>query len=97
MLSALIFVTPFKKSYDCLLYTSNVYKRQEDAHTERLIEMETRIAQIGIIVEDPAAAENINRLLHEYSDCIIGRMGMPVSYTHLPLRWKNPAASRRAG
>ena len=49
----------------------------EDAHTERLIEMETRIAQIGIIVEDPAAAENINRLLHEYSDCIIGRMGMP--------------------
>lgn len=49
----------------------------ETTQTERLIEMETRIAQIGIIVEDPAAAENINRLLHEYSDCIIGRMGMP--------------------
>ncbi|MCI5865472.1 MAG: ATP-binding cassette domain-containing protein [Cloacibacillus porcorum] len=49
----------------------------EIKQTERLIEMETRIAQIGIIVEDPAAAENINRLLHEYSDCIIGRMGMP--------------------
>ena len=45
--------------------------------TERVMQMETRIAQIGIIVEDPEAAEKINQTLHEYSSYIIGRMGMP--------------------
>ena len=39
--------------------------------------METRIALIGIIVEDGQAAEKINRILHDYSRCIIGRMGLP--------------------
>ena len=45
--------------------------------TERVTQMETRIAQIGIIVEDPEAVEKINQTLHEYSTYIIGRMGMP--------------------
>lgn len=45
--------------------------------TERMIQMETRIAQIGIIVEDTEAAEKINEILHEYGSYIIGRMGMP--------------------
>lgn len=40
-------------------------------------ETATRIAQIGIIVEDPESVERINSLLHEYSGYIIGRMGMP--------------------
>ena len=39
--------------------------------------METRIALIGIIVEDGQAPEKINRILHDYSRCIIGRMGLP--------------------
>lgn len=39
--------------------------------------METRIALIGIIVEHGQAAEKINRILHDYSRCIIGRMGLP--------------------
>lgn len=39
--------------------------------------METRIAVIGIIVESPDAAPKINSLLHEYSEYIIGRMGIP--------------------
>ena len=39
--------------------------------------METRIALIGIIVENHERTEEINRLLHEYSGCIIGRMGIP--------------------
>lgn len=38
---------------------------------------ESRIAVIGIIVEDRSAAEAVNRLLHEYSGGIIGRMGLP--------------------
>lgn len=39
--------------------------------------METRIAIIGIIIEDPEASEQINRLLHAYGDYIVGRMGIP--------------------
>lgn len=39
--------------------------------------METRIALIGIIVEDTGQVPQLNSLLHEYSDYIIGRMGIP--------------------
>ncbi len=39
--------------------------------------METRIALIGIIVEDSNEIEKLNLILHEYSTYIIGRMGIP--------------------
>lgn len=39
--------------------------------------MDTRIALIGIIVEQEEAAEQLNRILHEYRECIVGRMGIP--------------------
>ncbi len=39
--------------------------------------MENRVALIGIIVSDRSAAEKMNAILHEYGDCIIGRMGVP--------------------
>ena len=39
--------------------------------------METRVAVIGIIVENPASVEQLNGVLHEYSGYIIGRMGIP--------------------
>lgn len=39
--------------------------------------METRVALVGIIVEDMEAAERINALLHEYNQYVIGRMGLP--------------------
>ena len=38
---------------------------------------ENRIAIIGIIVEDREAAEQINRLLHQCREYIVGRMGLP--------------------
>ena len=38
---------------------------------------QSRIAQLGIIVEDLASADEINRLLHEASQYIVGRMGIP--------------------
>lgn len=37
----------------------------------------TRVAVIGIIVEDPDRAADINEILHLYSEYIIGRMGIP--------------------
>ena len=39
--------------------------------------MDTRVALIGIIVENTDYIESVNYLLHEYSRYIIGRMGIP--------------------
>ncbi len=39
--------------------------------------MGMRVAVMGIIVEDKAAVEELNRLLHDYGTYIIGRMGIP--------------------
>lgn len=39
--------------------------------------METRIAVIGIIIENTDSVEKLNALLHDYSKYIIGRMGLP--------------------
>lgn len=39
--------------------------------------METRIALIGIIVENMDSTERLNQLLHEHRAYIIGRMGIP--------------------
>ncbi len=41
--------------------------------------METRVALIGIIVENPDSVEKLNSLLHEYRQYVIGRMGVPYS------------------
>ena len=39
--------------------------------------METRIAVMSIIVEDPNSVEQLNALLHRNGEYIIGRMGIP--------------------
>jgi putative iron-only hydrogenase system regulator len=39
--------------------------------------METRVALLAIIVEKPENTEKMNALLHQYSDYIFGRMGVP--------------------
>lgn len=39
--------------------------------------METRVAVIGIIVENPESVEKLNSILHDYAHIIIGRMGLP--------------------
>ena len=44
---------------------------------ERRIIVDTRIALIGIIVEQLGASAEVNQILHEYSSYIIGRMGLP--------------------
>ena len=37
----------------------------------------TRVAVIGIIVEDESSVEQLNEILHEFGSHIIGRMGIP--------------------
>ena len=39
--------------------------------------MDTRVAVIGIIVESKESVPELNKLLSEYGDYIIGRMGVP--------------------
>jgi len=39
--------------------------------------METRIALIGIIIDDVSSTERLNSILHEFGQYIVGRMGIP--------------------
>lgn len=39
--------------------------------------MEKRVALIGIVVSEPASVEKLNKLLHDYREYVIGRMGLP--------------------
>ncbi|MCL1951614.1 MAG: iron-only hydrogenase system regulator [Oscillospiraceae bacterium] len=39
--------------------------------------METRVAIVAVIVENAESVSEVNRILHEYADSVIGRMGLP--------------------
>lgn len=39
--------------------------------------METRIALIGIVIENRESSKKLNEILHEYGEFIVGRMGIP--------------------
>ncbi len=39
--------------------------------------METRVAVIGIVVENEDSVQELNTVLHAYGKFIIGRMGIP--------------------
>ena len=47
--------------------------------------METRVALISIIVEEPDAVSQINTLLHAYRQFIIGRMGIPYAAKNIAI------------
>lgn len=39
--------------------------------------MHKRLGVIGIVIEDLSAAEEVNTVLHDFAQVIIGRMGIP--------------------
>lgn len=39
--------------------------------------MESRLGVVGIVIEDRSVVPRVNHILSEYSDCIVGRMGIP--------------------
>ena len=41
------------------------------------METENRVALLALIVRDGASVAELNELLHQYGNCIIGRMGIP--------------------
>ena len=48
-----------------------------DFFIERSEKMETRIAVVGIIIEKTSSADGLNKILHNYGQYIVGRMGIP--------------------
>lgn len=46
---------------------------------------ESKVAMIGIIVENTESAARINAVLHEYGAYIIGRMGIPYRERHMSI------------
>ena len=48
-------------------------------------EQNERLAVIAIVVEDKESALEINTLLHEYGNYIIGRMGVPYPARNISL------------
>lgn len=47
--------------------------------------MDTRIALIGIIVENNESVAKLNALLSDYTEYIIGRMGVPYPKKHISI------------
>ncbi|MBR4053845.1 MAG: iron-only hydrogenase system regulator, partial [Clostridia bacterium] len=39
--------------------------------------MDQRVALLAIVVDEPDSAEPLNKLLSQYRDYIVGRMGIP--------------------
>ena len=39
--------------------------------------METRVAIVGIVIENRDSIATVNDILHEFADAVIGRMGIP--------------------
>lgn len=39
--------------------------------------MDTRVAIVGIVIENKDSITMVNDILHEFSEAIIGRMGLP--------------------
>lgn len=42
-----------------------------------MTEEDNRVALIGVIVENPDSVEDLNMVLHDFREWIIGRMGIP--------------------
>ena len=45
--------------------------------------MNTRVAVMGIIVENADSVEALNSLLHDFGQYIVGRMGIPYREKHI--------------
>lgn len=50
---------------------------ENEKNVEERENMETRVALVGIVVEKESAVEELNHILHQYRQYIVGRMGIP--------------------
>ena len=47
--------------------------------------MQTRVAVMSIIVENPGSVGELNELLHTFSEYVIGRMGIPYRHKNISI------------
>ena len=67
-----------------LWYTSLQNNAQQQCTKEgKEMEQESRIAVMAIIVENRDSVDELNTLLHEYGNYIVGRMGLPYEKKNL--------------
>ena len=57
--------------------------QQECTKEGKEMEQESRIAVMAIIVENRDSVDELNTLLHEYGNYIVGRMGLPYEKKNL--------------
>jgi len=55
---------------DCIVWWGSYFEREENA-------MDKRIGVVAIVVEDLKSSSQVNAILHDYSQIIVGRMGIP--------------------
>ncbi len=60
-----------------LVFTDIYAKLQENDEVKRCLMAENRVAVVAIIVENMQSAAEVNAILHEFGEYIIGRMGLP--------------------
>ena len=83
-----LFCVPIRPGGSCFESVPGVFLRRtggncrgipgkKEKEGTALTETKTRIAVIGIIIEDRRQAEKVNALLHQYGSYVIGRMGLP--------------------
>ena len=56
---------------------NKVLQSAEETRVEEHNAQETRIALVGVIVQNEESVDQLNAILHEYRSSIIGRMGVP--------------------
>jgi iron complex transport system ATP-binding protein len=73
--------TPHNEYFDVLavdtLSEETTPESEESLMSQPAAADNTRLAILGIIIENRDSAEKINAMLHEYARYIVGRMGMP--------------------
>ena len=63
---------------NCGIYLARLFGVPFCHYFEGVRSVDTRIAVIGIIVEDRTSVDGVNALLHQYGKYIIGRMDCPM-------------------
>ena len=77
--------TPHSIYTDVLAVDTLKKDKEEQIMPEIISDENTRLAILGIIVEDRNSTEKLNNLLHEYGSYIVGRMGMPYQKKNLSI------------
>ena len=66
--------------YNCIFMRDKEPTEENESVRKAYLEelqMDTRVAVISIIIVDPTSVQAVNDILHQYSEYIIGRMGIP--------------------